>query len=110
MTPHRHQVLRMVENVLGCKWMLLILDRIRDNVTRPGALERAIPGLSTKVLNERLRKLVDYGILEKKTFRESPPRVEYHLTDFGRRLTAILDQIETIYTERSERRVRSRRR
>ena len=51
---------------------------IRGGVTRPGQLVRTAEGLTTKVLNERLSKLVRYGVLEKISYPEIPPRVEYH--------------------------------
>ena len=86
----------MVENIVGCKWSLAVLGLVRQGVHRPGAMEHAIDGLSAKVLNERLRKLVRYGILDKTSYAELPPRVEYRLTEFGKRFSAILDQIEAL--------------
>jgi DNA-binding HxlR family transcriptional regulator len=50
-------VSRMVEQIVKCKWSLTVLALIRGGVNRPGAMVRAVPGLTTKVLNERLRKL-----------------------------------------------------
>jgi DNA-binding HxlR family transcriptional regulator len=84
------------ENCLGCKWTLLVLDRIRAGVKRPGRLEKAIPGITTKVLSERLEKLQRFGLIEKKIFPEIPPRVEYGLTSFGKRLSRILDSVEKL--------------
>lgn len=89
----------MVEDILGCKWSLSVLDLVRRGITRPGAMERAVPGLTAKVLNERLRKLVRYGILEKHGFPEIPPRVEYHLTDFGQRFIGLLAMIDALEAE-----------
>lgn len=89
----------MVQDVFSCKWMLIILDHIRQNVKRPGALEQHIEGVSTKVLNERLLKLVRFGILQKHAYAEVPPRVEYELTDFGKRFVKILDQIKELQQE-----------
>jgi DNA-binding HxlR family transcriptional regulator len=62
-------------------------------VARPGELERSAPGLTAKVLADRLAKLVRYGVLARTAFPEVPPRVEYALTDYGRRLMAALDQV-----------------
>ncbi|MFN0316821.1 MAG: winged helix-turn-helix transcriptional regulator [Burkholderiales bacterium] len=92
-------VAAMVEDIVGCKWSLAVLGLIRHGVNRPGAMEHAIEGLTAKVLNERLRKLVRYGILGKTAYAEVPPRVEYRLTDFGSRFTVILDQIEALQNE-----------
>lgn len=86
----------IVENVVGCKWTLHVLAQVRGGVTRPGQLVRTAPGLTTKVLNERLRKLVRYGVLEKTIFAEMPPHVEYRLTPLGTRLNTVLDAIASL--------------
>lgn len=87
---------RIVEDVVGCKWTLHVLAQIRGGVNRPGALVRTAEGLTTKVLNERLSKLVRYGVLEKQSFPEVPPRVEYRLTPMGERLNGVLDAIAAL--------------
>lgn len=89
----------MVEDIIGCKWSLSVLEMVQKGVNRPGAMERSVDGLTTKVLNERLRKLVHFGILRKTIFAEVPPRVEYDLTEFGDRFVKILDAIETLQNE-----------
>lgn len=86
----------MVEDVVGCKWSLSVLHLVRRGINRPGAMERSVEGLTTKVLNERLRKLVSYGILDRQAYPEIPPRVEYQLTSFGSRFVTILDAIEEL--------------
>lgn len=95
-------VSRMIEDVLGCKWSLAVIDCARRGVVRPGEMERVIGGIRTKVLNERLRKLVRYEILAKYSYAEVPPRVEYRLTDFGLRFTDILDRIASLDSTRTE--------
>lgn len=89
-------VKRMVEDIVRCKWSLTVISLVRQGVRRPGAMERRVPGLTTKVLNERLNKLVRFGILEKTSFPEIPPRVEYELTDLGDRFIGVLDAIEQL--------------
>ncbi len=91
-------VSRMVEDIVGCKWSLTVLRLARDGVTRPGAMERAVEGLTAKVLNERLRKLTGYGILRREVFPETPPRVEYRLTPFGIEFSNLLDEIDRLQT------------
>lgn len=86
----------MVEDIVGCKWSLLVLKLIRDGVNRPGAMRKSIAGLSTKVLNERLRKLMRFGIVERSVFPEIPPRVEYRLTEYGRKFSALLEGVDTL--------------
>lgn len=92
-------VKRMVENIVRCKWSLSVLSMLNRGINRPGAMEREVEGLTTKVLNERLRKLVRFGIVTKTIFPEVPPRVEYNFTDFGHRFVALLEAIEQLEDE-----------
>lgn len=95
----RPTAVRMVEDIVGCKWSLAVLGMVNQGVRRPGAMEHAIPGLSKKVLNERLRKLVRFGILEKRTYAEVPPRVEYWLSAFGEKFSGLMEGVERLQDE-----------
>jgi DNA-binding HxlR family transcriptional regulator len=66
----------MLEYVLGCKWSIRILTLIRQGVDRPGAITRSLEGLTPKVQNDCLGKMVGFGILERIAYAEIPPRVE----------------------------------
>jgi DNA-binding HxlR family transcriptional regulator len=92
-------VAEIVEAVFGCKWSLRILGLIRQGICRPGAIERELAGLTTKVQNYYFRRMVTLGILERIVYPEVPPHVEYHLTDFGLRFIPILDAIEELRRE-----------
>ncbi len=92
-------VYRKLEDVVGCKWSVSVLLSINSGTNRPGALERSIDGISKKVLSERLRKLTSYGLLEKKSFPEVPPRTEYSLTSSGKKLIKIIQQIQSLDSE-----------
>lgn len=89
-------VYNKLEDVIGCKWSVSVLCAVRTGIQRPGALEREIAGISTKVLSERLRKLTHYGLLKREAFPELPPRTEYALTEAGRRLVEIIEQIQRL--------------
>jgi DNA-binding HxlR family transcriptional regulator len=90
-------VAEIVESVVGCKWSVRLLQLCAEEHTRPSALLRACPGLSAKVMNERLRKMTRYGILRRVVFGEKPPvEVEYRLTEFGRRFLRILDEVRRL--------------
>ena len=65
-------------------------------------LERHIDGISAKVLSERLRKLTVYGLLEKHSFAEIPPRTEYTLTVLGKKLVSIIQQIHELDTNSTD--------
>ena len=92
----------MVEDIVGCKWSLTVLSLISSGVHRPGAMQRRVDGLTAKVLNERLRKLLRFGLIEREIFAEVPPRVEYRLTAFGKRFSGVLAQIAELEAERQD--------
>jgi DNA-binding HxlR family transcriptional regulator len=90
----------MVENIVGCKWSLRLLELCADGYTRPSAFLRACPGLSAKVMNERWRKMLRYGIVRRTVSGEKPPiEVEYLLTPFGLRFIRILEEIRRLQDE-----------
>lgn len=92
-------VYSQLEDVVGCKWSVSVLRAVAEGVTRPGALERLVQGISTKVLSERLRKLTAYGLLTRHVYVEVPLRTEYSLTRNGRKLVSIIDQIKLLDDE-----------
>lgn len=85
-----------LEEVVGCKWSVSVLGAVAAGINRPGALERHIAGISTKVLSERLRKLTAYGLLTRQAYAEVPPRTEYALTPNGKKLVSIIGQIQQL--------------
>ena len=90
---------RMVEAIFGCKWSLTVYQLLESGVIRPGEMVRSVDGLTTKVLNDCLKKNTDFGILERITYNEVPPRVEYKVTPFGNKFVRILDEIEKLQDE-----------
>ena len=90
---------RMVEAIYGCKWSLTVYRLLANGVNRPGEMVRSVDGLSTKVLNDCLRKNLDFGIINRVAYPEIPPRVEYEITAFGRKFIRILDQLEDLQRE-----------
>ena len=90
---------RMVETIYGCKWSLTVYQLLLHGKHRPGEMVRSVDGLTTKVLNECLRKNVEFGILQKNVYPEVPPRVEYAVTDFGKKFMRILDELEKLQDE-----------
>src|SRR5262245_44279106 len=89
----------LLEDVIGCRWTISVLRAVAAGVTRPGALERHIEGISTKVLTDRLRHFTRAGIFERVQFPEIPPRVEYRLTPFGKKFIKLLRQVEKLQVE-----------
>jgi DNA-binding HxlR family transcriptional regulator len=64
--------------------------------TKRSVAHLSVDGLTAKVLSERLRKLIRYGIVEREVFAEVPTHVEYRLTAFGARFSGVLEQIEKL--------------
>ena len=77
-------------DVLRSKWVPEILTAIICGETRFQDIQMAVHGISDKVLTERLRQMVDDRLLEKTECYGYPPRVEYRLTEHGKRLYAIV--------------------
>src|SRR5256885_11513285 len=81
------------------KWTLLIIRDLAEGRSRFCELERSLAGISPRTLSLRLRALEEEGIVERHTFGEVPPRVEYALTEKGRALLPIIDDMRS-YGER----------
>lgn len=92
-----------LEDVVGCKWSAGVIAALHKGVHRPGELERYIPGISKKILHERLRKLLDYGLIERQEIPDTVLHVEYSLTATGERLAAIIRQLQELGQEHDER-------
>jgi DNA-binding HxlR family transcriptional regulator len=87
-------VCRTAEVVCG-KWTLLLVRDLAEGRSRFCELERSLAGISPRTLSLRLRALEDEGIVERHTFPEVPPRVEYALTDKGLALLPIIEDMRS---------------
>ncbi len=83
-------VCRTADVVCG-KWTLLLVRDLAEGCSRFCELERSLAGISPRTLSLRLRALEEEGIVERQTFAEVPPRVEYSLTPKGEALIPIID-------------------
>ena len=81
--------------VIGGKWTLLIIRDLADSSLRFCELERSLNGISPRTLSLRLRALEEEGIVERRTYPEVPPRVEYALTDKGTALVPLIEDMRT---------------
>jgi DNA-binding HxlR family transcriptional regulator len=91
-------VCRTADIVCG-KWTLLLVRDLSEGRSRFCELERSLNGISPRTLSLRLRALEEEGIVERQTYAEVPPRVEYSLTAKGRALIPIIEGMRT-YGER----------
>lgn len=78
---------------IGDKWSVLLLSSLNDGPMRFGALRRAIPDISQRMLTETLRHLQRDGLISRQVFPTVPPSVEYALTDLGRSLLEPLGKL-----------------
>jgi DNA-binding HxlR family transcriptional regulator len=85
-------VCRTADIVCG-KWTLLVIRDLAEGRSRFCELERSLQGISPRTLSLRLRALEEQGVVERQTFPEVPPRVEYALTDKGRALVPLIEDM-----------------
>ena len=85
--------------IVCAKWTILIVRDLAEGRSRFCELERSLAGISPRTLSLRLRALEEEGIVERRTYPEVPPRVEYALTAKGRALIPIIDSMRTYGTE-----------
>ncbi|RRB04825.1 winged helix-turn-helix transcriptional regulator [Larkinella rosea] len=76
--------------IIGGKWKPVIIHNVSRGIIRFGEMQRAMPGVSKKMLTQELRDLERNGILNRKIFAQIPPRVEYSLTALGQATLPIL--------------------
>jgi DNA-binding HxlR family transcriptional regulator len=79
--------------IIGAKWTALLVHDLSEGPRRFSELEHSCAGISPRTLSERLRALEDDGIVERRSYAESPPRVEYELTAKGDALLPIIEEM-----------------
>lgn len=90
------KIAHMVEAIFGCKWSITVYMLLKYGINRPGQMVRSVEGLSTKSLNACLKRNIEFGILKKVVYNESPPRVEYFVTGFGMKFIEVFNKIEEL--------------
>ncbi|HIC97640.1 MAG TPA: transcriptional regulator [Aquificaceae bacterium] len=84
-----HCPVELVIELISGKWKLLILRELMGGTRRFSQLQRAIPGITQKMLTKQLRELENSGLVQRKVYAEVPPKVEYSLTELGESLEDI---------------------
>ena len=79
--------------IIGAKWTALLVHDLSEGPRRFSELEHSCCGISPRTLSERLRALEDDGIVVRHSYAESPPRVEYELTEKGGSLLPIIAEM-----------------
>ena len=88
-----HCAVAATAELVTAKWSPLIIHDLSEGPRRFNQLEHSCPGISPRTLSERLHMLESQGILTRRSYPESPPRVEYELTDKGRALLPIIREM-----------------
>ncbi len=78
---------------IGDRWTLLIIRDLLRGIHKYQDLLESLEGISTNLLAERLARLVEEGIVTRTLYSDKPPRAEYHLTEQGQQLAAVVDSL-----------------
>src|SRR6266513_6282660 len=79
--------------IIGAKWTALLVHDLSEGPRRFSELEHSCAGISPRTLSERLRALEDEELVLRRSYAESPPRVEYELTEKGAALLPIIEEM-----------------
>ena len=90
-TDEAREAVAVSADIIGAKWTALLIYDLASGTRRFRELEHSLAGISSRTLAERLRALERDGIVRRYSYPESPPRVEYELTERGRDLLPIID-------------------
>jgi DNA-binding HxlR family transcriptional regulator len=88
-----HCALDVTMAYIGGKWKSIVLWYLRKDAKRFSELNRLIPAITEKMLSLQLRELEKDGLVRRTVFAEVPPRVEYGLTEEGRTLLPLLEEL-----------------
>ncbi|MCJ8152636.1 helix-turn-helix transcriptional regulator [Chryseobacterium sp. SSA4.19] len=86
--------LQKILDIIGGKWSMSIIYALILGKKRFKELERMIPGISTRMLVKELKNMEENGIVTRKAFATVPPTVEYSLTEKGRKLEPIINELQ----------------
>lgn len=80
--------------LLGKRWTGLIIRTLLNGEKRFTDISEAIPNMSARMLTERFKELEQEGIITRKVYPETPVRIEYELTEKGKGLSIVMDEIQ----------------
>lgn len=81
-------------SLVGSKWKLLIIRNLMERPWRFNELQKSLDGISQKVLTESLRQLTEDGLVYRKDYKINPPKVEYGMTELGKKFLSVLKSME----------------
>lgn len=80
--------------LLGKRWTGLIIRSLQDGPKRYKDISQIIPGMSDRMLTERITELEETGIVKRNVYPERPVRIEYELTEKGKALSPVMDEVQ----------------
>ena len=83
-----------VQKIIRGKWTMVIIYFLCDKTLRFSQLKRLMPQVTEANLTKELHTLEQYGLIHREVYREVPPRVEYSLTEIGRKFIPVLEALE----------------
>ena len=91
--------IRTTLELVGGKWRLLIIHQMGEQTLRFGELKRLLPDISEKMLVQELKTLVDNDLIIRHSYGEVPPRVDYRLTEQGRKVLPLIEHLRAFGEE-----------
>ncbi len=88
-----HCAMDVTMDYIGGKWKTVVLWYLRKDKKRFSELRKLIPNITEKMLSLQLKDLENDGLVKRKIYPQVPPKVEYYLTDFGKTLIPMLEEI-----------------
>jgi DNA-binding HxlR family transcriptional regulator len=88
-----HCSMELTIELIGGKWKPLIIWYLAENTMRFCELKRKLPNITQKMLTQQLRGLEETGLVNRHIYTQIPPKVEYSLTDAGKSLLPLLDNL-----------------
>ena len=82
------------QSLISGKWAVLVLLYLQDGPIRFNELLRKMPKMTHATLSVQLKTLEEYGLIERRQYEAIPPRVEYSLTEIGRKFRPVIEAIE----------------
>jgi DNA-binding HxlR family transcriptional regulator len=92
---------RRAASLLERRWLLSILYAAQEGALRFNEFRYALAQIPPRTLAQRLTELEEEGVLERRVYNARPPRVEYVLTEQGRRLGVVVDALRLVAEERT---------
>jgi DNA-binding HxlR family transcriptional regulator len=83
-----------IQRIINGKWSMVIVYYLSEGTLRFGELSKKMPQVTQANLTKELRALEEYGLIHREVYREVPPKVEYSLTEIGRKFMPVIEALE----------------